>query len=323
MNPPRIAWFFPGQGAQAVGMGRDVFDESRAAREVFERADEALGEPLSKLCFEGPEAELVLTANTQPAVVTASYALLSALRERYPDLPAPVVAAGHSLGEYTALVAAGALGFEDAVRLCRLRGRAMQGAVAPGAGAMLALLGLSADAAREVCAAASLPDGSQIVSPANFNAPGQTVVAGHAAAIKRADEIARERGGKTATLQVSAPFHCALMADAARALADALASVDIKALAFPVIANVDAEPNVDPARVKDLLVRQVASPVEWTRTVEKARALGAEKALEIGPGRVLAGLCKRIDKALKVHGVSDASGLEAAGEFFKGANSSV
>lgn len=309
----KIAWCFPGQGAQFVGMGKELYEVSRAARDVFDRADRALGEPISRLCFEGPEAELTLTKNTQPAIVTMSLAVLAALRERVPNLPPPAFAAGHSLGEYSALVASGALRLEDAVPLVRLRGEAMQEAVAPGEGAMAAIMALSPEKVREVCAEAAR---GEVVSPANFNAPGQIVIAGNAAAVSRACDIAKAQGGKAIPLKVSAPFHCALMAPAARALEKGLASVIVDALAFPVIANVDASPNSDAGMVKDLLIRQVDSPVRWEETVRAMSSAGVTHLLEIGPGKVLAGLTKRIDKNIAVSSIGDASGIEAAAKLF-------
>lgn len=305
----KIAWCFPGQGAQFVGMGKELFESSAAARRVFERADDALGEPLSRLCFEGPESELVLTANTQPAIVAMSLAVLEALRERVPSLPHPAFAAGHSLGEYSALVASRALRLEDAIRLVRLRGRAMQEAVREGAGAMAAIVALSPDDVRALCADAAA---GEVVSPANFNAPGQIVIAGDAGAVARACELAAERGGKGIPLKVSAPFHCALMAPAARALESALASVIAGPLAFPVIANVDASPNSDAGMVKDLLIRQVDSPVRWEESVRAMSQAGVTHVFEIGPGKVLAGLIKRIDKSMKTLSIQDAAGIEAA-----------
>jgi [acyl-carrier-protein] S-malonyltransferase len=306
----KLAWLFPGQGAQVVGMGKDVYEESSAARQVFAQADAALHEPLSRLCFEGPLEMLTLTANTQPAVLVASCALLAALRERCPTLGSPVCAAGHSLGEYSALVAAGALALPAAVKMCRLRGRAMQDAVPAGAGAMSAIMGIAGDAVAEVCAQAS-SDGA-LVSPANFNAPEQTVIAGHAEAVGRAGVLARARGAKVIALKVSAPFHCALMAPARERVAAAIHDTPLRAPEFPVIANVDAAPKTDPGAIRDALVRQVDSPVQWLRSVERMVALGVTHALEIGPGRVLAGLCKRIDRSMKVLSVDTAGGIEKA-----------
>ena len=309
----RIAWLFPGQGSQEVGMGRSVAERFASARDVFARADAAVAaaDPsapaISKLCFEGPDDALTLTANTQPALVATSSAIVAAIREAHPSLPAPVVALGHSLGEYSALVASGALRLEDAVRVCRARGQAMQAAVPPGEGSMAAVLGADDETIAAACAEAATVG---LVAPANFNAPGQTVIAGSAPAVARAAEILGSRGGKVIPLKVSAPFHCALMKPAALAMEKALASVEIAEPAFPVIANVDAEPNADPARVRGLLVGQVDAPVQWVRSIRRAAEIGVDVALEIGPGKVLAGLVKRIDKRIRVVSVSDAKAIE-------------
>lgn len=293
-------------------MGKALAESAPAARLVFERADTALGQPISKLCFEGPMEELTLTANTQPALVATSLSIVAALRERMPDLPPPSFAAGHSLGEYSALVAAGALSLEDAVKLCRLRGVAMQQAVPAGAGAMAAVMGLDEAAISAVCAEAAE---GEVVSPANYNAPGQIVIAGHAGAVSRATAKITERGGKVIPLKVSAPFHCALMEPAARRLAAELVRAPVRPLAFPVIANVDGRPNVDPGRVRELLIRQIDGPVQWVKTVEHLAAQGVTHALELGPGKVLSGLVKRIAKSIKVLNVSDAAGIERVGAF--------
>lgn len=309
-----VAWLFPGQGSQAVGMGKDLVESSAAARDVFARADEALGEPLSKLILEGPEETLTLTANAQPAIVTTSIAALAALRERYPELPRPRFAAGHSLGEYSALVAAGALTLEDAVRIVRARGRAMQEAVPPGEGAMAAIMGLDASRLEQICR--EVADEVGVVSCANFNAPGQIVIAGAAKAVERACERASEEKGKAIPLKVSAPFHCALMAPAAKVVGDELSKVTVSSMDFPVVANVDARPNTDPARVKELLVRQVDGAVRWEQAVRLMHMEGITHALEIGPGKVLAGLCRRIAKEMKVLSVGDAASIHSAGAFF-------
>lgn len=301
-------------------MGRDLLASSAAAKDVFDRADAALGESLSKLILEGPESELTLTANAQPAIVTVSIAALAAMRERYPELPAPKFAAGHSLGEYSALVAAGALGLEDAVRTVRARGRAMQEAVPPGVGAMAAIMGMDGARLEEICrevegAKDAAGEAYGVVSCANFNAPGQIVIAGAAKAVARVSERAGEEKGKAIPLKVSAPFHCALMAPAAKALAGELERVAVKPLAFPVVANVDAKPNGDAARVKELLVRQVDGAVRWEQAIRLMQAEGVTHAIEIGPGKVLSGLCKRIAKDLKCTNVGDAASLEALGGF--------
>lgn len=305
-----IAWIFPGQGSQEVGMGAELAERFPAARAVFERADAALGDQvaLSTLAWKGPLEELTLTKNTQPALLTTSSAILAAMREAWPELPVPVVALGHSLGEYGALTAAGALSLEDGVRICRARGLAMQAAVPEGEGSMAAVLGVDGPALEETCKEASAVG---VVSPANFNAPGQIVIAGAKAGVEKASALIQQRGGKVIPLRVSAPFHCALMKPAADVLAKELAAISIGPLAFPVIANVDAEANDEPGRVKGLLVRQVDAPVQWVRSVERAAALGVTTMLEIGPGKVLAGLVKRINKSIRVVNVSDATSVES------------
>lgn len=306
-----IAWLFPGQGTQFVGMGKALFDGSRAAREMFERADAALGWSISKLCFEGPESELVLTKHTQPAVVTTSIAALAALREKYPDLPQPSAAAGHSLGEYSALVAAGAITLEDAVRLVHVRGKAMQEAVPEGQGAMAALMGGDAEAVKSLCAEAAQ---GQVVSPANFNAPGQIVIAGHASAVGRASELAGKYKLKAIPLKVSAPFHCELMAPAAESVRAELDRIEIRELAFPVVSNVEGRPNRDHGRVRELLVRQIDGAVLWQQTITAMAEAGVRRALEIGPGKVLAGLVKRIDKRIAVHPAGDPDSIAQVGD---------
>jgi [acyl-carrier-protein] S-malonyltransferase len=305
----KTAWLFPGQGAQFVGMGAELLQTSAAARNVFERASATLGESLARLVLEGPEAELTLTANAQPALVTTSIATLEAIRERYPSLPAPAFAAGHSLGEYSALVAAEAMTLEDAIRLVRARGKAMQDAVPAGTGAMAAVLSVDPADLEAICREAAAAVSGEVVSPANFNAPGQIVIAGHAAAVARASELCARVKGKAIPLKVSAPFHCALMEPAARAVERELAGVTVRAPKFPVVANVDALPNVDPGRTKELLVRQVDGAVRWEQAVRYMVDQGVTHALEIGPGKVLAGLAKRIAKELKVLSVSDPASI--------------
>lgn len=305
------AWLFPGQGTQAVGMGKAIFDASPAARQVFERADAALGWSISRLCFEGPESDLTLTANAQPAIVTVSIATLAALREAFPELPLPTLAAGHSLGEYSALVAAGALSFEDAVRLVHVRGKAMQEAVPEGVGAMAALMGADAEAASSLCSDAAQ---GEVVQPANFNAPGQIVIAGHKTAIERAMQLASERKLKAIALKVSAPFHCSLMKPAAERVAAELQAVPLSALAFPVVSNVEAQPNSDAARIAELLVRQIDGAVRWQQSVAVMAAAGVDRALEIGPGKVLTGLAKRIDKRIGVLPVDGPDAIDKVAE---------
>lgn len=307
-----IALVFPGQGAQAVGMGRDLADHAPAARDAFDVVDRALGDdpPLSRLCFEGPDDALTLTANTQPAVLAASVACLRALQAALPSL-APAFYAGHSLGEYTALVAAGALRLDDAARLVRLRGRAMQEAVPPGVGAMSAIVMLDAPTVHALCAEASAALPGRVVQAANDNAPGQVVVAGHADAVAMVESLADARRGKGMPLKVSAPFHCALMAPAAERLAEALRAVPIGPLTAPVVSNVEAAPNADAARVPGLLVGQVAGMVRWRESVEAMAAAGVTTFVEVGPGKVLSGMIRRIHKGARLLSVSDPASLEA------------
>lgn len=296
---PHYAFIFPGQGSQAVGMGKALAERFDAARRVFEEADEALGEKLSHLCFEGPLEDLTLTANTQPAILTCSVAALAVLREQTDVVP--TVCLGHSLGEYSALVAAGALTLADAVRVVRRRGQAMQAAVAPGDGAMAAIIGLSAE---DVAAACQEAGQGQVCAAANENGGGQTVVAGTAAAVERLVALVKSRKGRAIPLKVSAPFHCALMQPAADALAEVLAPIEIHPMTVPVVSNVEATPNEDPARVKGLLVEQVTRPVRWESSVRHVvGVMGVRAALEVGHGKVLAGLMRRIDRDVEVRGV--------------------
>jgi len=289
------ALFFPGQGSQKIGMGKALYEESAEARAVFEEADDALGFSLSQLCFGGDEAELALTANTQPAILTTSIATLRALEARA-DLPVGL-AMGHSLGEFSALVAAGALRFGDAVTLVRLRGEAMQHAVEPGVGAMAAIIGAQLEELEAACAEVS---GEEIVAPANENGGGQTVVAGHAGAVARLVAAAKERRWRAIPLNVSAPFHCSLMAPAAERLAAALEQIEVSPMRFPVITNVEAEANHSEARVKSLLIEQVTRRVRWEASVRKALHMGITTAYELGHGKVLRGLVKRITKDINV-----------------------
>jgi [acyl-carrier-protein] S-malonyltransferase len=288
-----IAFTFPGQGSQKVGMGRAWAEASEAARRTFEEADLALGFPLSKLCFEGPEEELGLTANTQPALLATSIAVHRAIAG---SGFAPVAMAGHSLGEYSALVAAGALDFATALRLVRKRGEFMQDAVPVGQGAMAAIIGMDADAVAALAADAANVADNEVCAVANLNGPGQTVIAGHKGAIDRAVALARERGARKATLlAVSAPFHSPLMRPAREAMAGLLAETELRDPRVPVVSNVDAAPVTSGAAARDALVRQIDSPVRWVESVLwMAQELGVTTFLEVGPGTVLTGMNRRI-----------------------------
>jgi [acyl-carrier-protein] S-malonyltransferase len=303
----KLAFIFPGQGSQAVGMGRELAEKFPEARAVFDEADAALGEKLSELCFQGPEEALKLTRNTQPTILAASAAAYAALAKR---APRPDFVAGHSLGEYSALVAAGALSAGEAVKAVRARGTFMQEAVPAGQGAMAAILGLEPEKVRAACEEAAQ---GQVVSPANYNSPEQTVIAGHAAAVERASARAKELGAKRALpLPVSAPFHCSLMAPVQPRLREVLAQIAWKAPAFPVVTNVEATPNADPARIADLLIQQVVGSVRWIECVQAMAKAGVTRMVEVGPGKVLGGMVKRIDKSIEVLNVEDAASLEKA-----------
>jgi [acyl-carrier-protein] S-malonyltransferase len=302
-----IAFVFPGQGSQSVGMGRAFSETSGGAKRVFEEANDALGFDLRRVMFEGPQAELALTANTQPAVLTASVAAAAACAERGLT---PALAAGHSLGEYSALVVAGALRLADAVRVVRRRGELMQTAVPVGTGAMAAIMGVAAGVVETVCADAARGD---IVEIANVNAELQIVIAGHRSAVERAIALAREHGGrKSVLLPVSAPFHCSLMAPAADGLAAELARVTVSDPTIPVVRNVDGGVTRRAADVVPFLLRQVASPVRWTDCVQRLAAEGATAFVEVGPGRVLTGLVRRIVADGRAAAVEDPDGLDKA-----------
>jgi [acyl-carrier-protein] S-malonyltransferase len=312
-----LTLLFPGQGSQEVGMGRDAFEASPAARKAFETADQVLGFPLSQLCFEGPEDELLRTEHQQPAILTTSVALLRALEEQVALEPAFV--AGHSLGEYTALVASGSLGFEDAVRMVHARGRFMQEAVPEGHGAMAAVIGCAAEAVEEACRLAAAETG-MIVAPANYNARQQTVIAGAAAAVERACSRVRQDGAKrTISLPVSAPFHCEMMAPAAEKLALELSRVRFADPRPAVVTNVEAKPNAEGSRMPELLQRQVTAPVRFVEMVEAMVESGVTRVLEVGPGRVLSGLIRRIDAKLERGNLSAFSELTEAARFAAGA----
>jgi [acyl-carrier-protein] S-malonyltransferase len=301
----KIAFLFPGQASQYPGMGKSLAEHFPESRAVFDEADAALGFSLSKLCFEGSEEELKLTENTQPAILAVSIAAFRAIEKRgvLPD-----VAAGHSLGEYSALVGAGALDLTTAVKLVRGRGRYMQEAVPAGEGAMAAILGLSPTDVGEICKKAA--DG-QVVSPANLNSPEQIVISGAAAAVKRAVEIASQSGAKRAViLPVSAPFHCAAMAPAQARLESDLRAATFRDLRFPLITNVDAEDITTGAEARDALIRQVTQPVRWLDSIREMIQQGVNIFVEVGPGKVLAGLLRQIDRSVRCFGVEDAATLQ-------------
>jgi [acyl-carrier-protein] S-malonyltransferase len=301
----KIAYVFPGQGSQAVGMGKDLFDNYAAAREVFEEADDALGFKLSEMCFAGDEADLQLTANTQPAILTTSVAAYRAMKAE--GFQSAAFGAGHSLGEYSALVAAGVLDFADAVRTVRRRGTYMQEAVPAGVGAMAAILGSDLATIEESCREAAA---GQVCSPANINSPSQIVIAGDADAVDRACGILKEKGAKRAIkLNVSAPFHCALMMPAQERLADDLKVLNYGNFMFPVVQNIDALPNDDPAKVADALTRQVSSPVRWLQSVEFLSGRGVTTVIEVGAGKVLSGLTRQIDRDVTCLNVEDRESL--------------
>jgi [acyl-carrier-protein] S-malonyltransferase len=302
-----LAFIFPGQGAQHAGMGKELSDNFAAAREVFEEANDALGFDLAKMCYEGSDEQLKLTANTQPAILTMSVAALRVVQQETELKPNFV--AGHSLGEYSALVAANALSFADAVKLVRQRGTFMQQAVPVGSGAMAAILGIEADVLEKICAEASQ---GEVVSVANYNSPGQIVIAGNAQAVDRAIKLATEQGARKAMmLPVSAPFHCVLMDQAGAQLSQVLSSISINQLSTPVVTNVEAVANSDSSKVKELLVTQVSAPVRWDSSVRYMLDNGVTNFIEIGPGRVLCGLIRRIERKAKIANVDDITSLKA------------
>ena len=304
------AFVFPGQGAQTIGMGKALADAYPEARRIFEEVDEALGEKLSTLIWEGEQETLTLTQNAQPALMATSLAALRALEAEGISLSAASYVAGHSLGEYSALAAAGGISVADSARLLRTRGKAMQSAVPVGVGAMAALLGLDFAAAKEVADAAAQ---GEVCQAANDNDPAQVVVSGHKAAVERAVELAKAKGAKRAVmLPVSAPFHCALMAPAAEVMAEALAQVDIKAPAVPLIANVRGEAITDPILIRNLLVEQVTGSVRWRESVEYMAAHGVTEVWEIGAGKVLSGMVRRIAKEIECRAVGTPEDVAAA-----------
>lgn len=301
----KVAFIFPGQGSQTVGMGKDLFDNFSAAREVFEEADEALGFSLSEMCFSGSEEDLAMTANTQPAILTTSVAAFRAMEAE--GFAAPDFVAGHSLGEYSALVAAGVLGFADAVRTVRKRGTYMQEAVPLGVGAMAAILGADVETVEAACADAAE---GQVCSPANINSPSQIVIAGEADAVDRACELLKERGAKRAIkLNVSAPFHCSLMMPAQERLEQDLKALQYSGFRFPIVHNVDAAINSDETKVCDALTQQVSGPVKWLQSVRELKTNGVETVIEVGAGKVLSGLVRQIDRDVRCLNVENSESL--------------
>ncbi|WP_299149638.1 ACP S-malonyltransferase [uncultured Tateyamaria sp.] len=304
-----VAFVFPGQGAQTIGMGRDLAQAYPAAQAVFDEVDDALGESLSALIWEGDADTLTLTRNAQPALMATSMAAMRALEAEGVGIERAAFVAGHSLGEYSALCAAGALSIADTARLLRTRGRAMQEAVPVGVGAMAALLGLDFDAVAQVAAEAA---GGEVCQAANDNDPGQVVVSGHKAAVERAIELAKAKGAKRAVLlPVSAPFHCALMEPAAAVMAEALSTVTFNAPAVPVVTNVQAEAVSDPDQLREMLVRQVTGSVRWRESVAWMGGQGVTEMWEIGAGKALSGMIRRIDRSIASRAVGTPDEVKA------------
>jgi len=306
----RMAFVFPGQGSQSPGMGKDLAENFPVARQVFEEADDALGFAISRLCFEGPAEDLQLTENTQPAILTVSVAAFRVLSEA--GITAPAFVAGHSLGEYSALVAAGVLSLSDAVRTVRARGRYMQEAVPVGTGAMAAVIGGELSEVERICAEASASFiNGQVCSVANFNSPGQAVIAGNTEAVDRAIELLNGVAKRVIKLKVSAPFHCALMKPAQERLAHDLERLEFNEPAMPVVTNVDARATTAPHELRDALVRQVSSPVRWVASMQLLIEQGVDTFVEAGPGKVLSGLMRQTSRDVKTLNVEDAASLAA------------
>ncbi len=311
----KIAYLFPGQGSQIIGMGKDFYDAFPTARNLFEQADQALNIPLSRLCFEGPQSELNLTEYTQPAILTVSMAIAGVLQEKAPSTFIGYTA-GHSLGEYSAHCFAGSFPFESAVRLVNLRGKAMQEATPPGVGSMAAIIGLSKEVVIDICRAAA---NTQVLEAANFNAPDQVVISGHIEAVTRAVGMAKEKGAKRSViLPVSAPFHCSLMKPAELVMAAELTKTPIQPPVIPIVNNADAS-RLEPSetRIRDSLIRQITSPVEWNQTIQYMLQTGVDLFVEIGPGRVLTNLAKRIAPNIDRFSIGDIDSMNQYIEHLK------
>jgi len=301
----KTAFIFPGQGSQYIGMGKELFENFQIAKQVFEEAEDTLHLSLKDICFEVPEEILKLTENTQPAILTVSIAALKVL-EQEKGVTAELVA-GHSLGEYSALVASGAFSFKDAVRIVRLRGKFMQEAVPVGEGGMAAILGMYREEVEKICKEVSQ---GEVLSPANYNCPGQITISGHIKAVERAIERVKKEGKKAVLLPVSAPFHCPLMKPAGERLEEAMEDVFVEELKIPVVTNVEADLNRSKQRVKPLLVAQVYHPVRWEESMLRMIEKGIERMIEIGPGKVLTGLMKRIDSKIEMFNIEDIKSLK-------------
>ncbi|MEA3332873.1 MAG: ACP S-malonyltransferase [Pseudomonadota bacterium] len=314
-NNQNTAFIFPGQGSQHIGMGKELHDNFPEARETFAEASDALGEDLTKICFDGSPEKLNQTANTQPAILTTSIAAYRVLSQKLGLKP--VLAAGHSLGEYSALVAAGTISFFDAVRIVRARGKFMQNAVPVGLGTMAAVMGMKPQQVNDICDEATNLENDQIVEPANYNCPGQIVISGHIPAIMEAGEKAQKAGAsRVVKLPVSAPFHCSLMRPAAEKLAERFADVKVGEPTIPIISNVDAQTNYHADSVRNLLIQQVSSAVRWEESMQLAINQGVTRVIEIGPGRVLSGLMRRINRQVKTLNLAATQDLDRIAESY-------